>query len=122
MHLEKIRAWLKLEELSSEEILAALFELTETEAQAYFMLLRKPMSVQYLCTKTRKDRTTAQRVLQKLVSHGLAHRIVEKKRGGGINYIYKPIQLLDLKDKMLGMVDSWSAFIKEKIKEIGVHR
>jgi len=122
MHLEKIRAWLKLEELSSEEILAALFELTETEAQAYFTLLRKPMSVQDLCTKTRKDRTTAQRVLQKLVSHGLAHRIVEKKRGGGINYIYKPIPLLDLKDKMLGMVDSWSAFIKEKIKEIGVHR
>jgi len=118
MHLEKIQAWLKLEETSPEEMLAALFELNETESKAYFALLRKPMSVQELCNKMRKDRTTAQRVLQDLVNKGLAHRIVEKKKGGGINYIYKPISLSDTKEKMDKMVDSWAGFMRHKIREM----
>ena len=118
MHLEKIRAWLKMEEMSAEGILAALYELTETESKAYFTLLRGPMSVQEVCNRLRKDRTTAQRALQKLVHKGLAHRIVEKKKGGGINYVYKPISLTELKMGMDQMVDSWGALVKEKIKDI----
>jgi predicted transcriptional regulator len=118
MHLEKIQAWLRLSEMDSEGIVAALFELTETEAKAYFMLLKKQMSVQDLCNKMRKDRTTAQRVLQKLVHKGLAHRVVVRKKGGGINYTYKPISLMETKDKMQEMVDSWSNFLKSRIKSI----
>jgi predicted transcriptional regulator len=118
MHLEKIQAWLKLEEMPSEKLLAALYDLTETEAKAYFALIKGPMTVQELCTRFRKDRTTAQRVLQKLVRSGLAHRVVEKKKGGGINYVYKPISLTELKIDMERKVDSWCAFIKEKIKSI----
>ena len=118
MHLEKIQAWLKLEETSPEQMLAALFELNETESKAYFSLLRKPMSVQGLCNKIRKDRTTAQRVLQGLVNKGLAHRIVEKKKNGGINYVYKPISLSDAKEKMDKVVDSWAGFMRHKIREI----
>lgn len=118
MHFEKIQTWLKMEGMSAEEILAALYELTETESKAYFTLLKGPMSVQELCIKVRKDRTTAQRALQKLVHKGLAHRVVEKKKGGGINYVYKPISLTELKTNMGQMVDSWGAFVKEKIKDI----
>jgi len=118
MHLEKIQAWLKMEEMSEEGILAALYELTETEAKAYFVLLRRPMTVRELCNRLRKDRTTAQRVLQRLVHKGLAHRVVEKRNGGGINYIYKPISLTELKANMDRMVDSWGALVKERIKDI----
>lgn len=118
MHLDRIQAWLKMDEMSPEEVLAALYELTETESRAYFALIRKPMSVQELCNRFRKDRTTAQRVLQKLVHKGLAHRVVEKKGTGGINYVYKPISLTELKINMEHTVDSWSALMREKIHDI----
>ena len=118
MHLEKIQAWLKMEEMPPEDMLAALYELNGTEAKAYFTLVRGPMSVQEVCNRLRKDRTIAQRALQRLVHKGLAHRVVEKKRGGGINYVYKPISLTELKINMDQMVDSWGALVKEKIKDI----
>ena len=118
MHLEKINAWLKLEEMSQEEIVSALFGLTDTETKAYFTLLRESISVQGLSRKIKVDRTTSQRVLQTLINEGLAHRVVERKKKGGINYIYTPMPFADLKDRMGNMVDSWSAFIKKKIEEM----
>jgi predicted transcriptional regulator len=118
MHLDKIQAWLKLEETTPEEILAALFELTETEAKAYFLLTRRQLTVHELCTKMRKDRTTAQRVLQNLVDKGLAHRIVERSKAKSKNYTYRPILLMDLKYRMNEIIDNWSAFMKERIKNM----
>lgn len=120
MHmLETVRVWSKLDSLKKHEILSQIYKLTEAETDAYFHLLTEDnVNVNELAMALEKDRTTAQRILAKLVNEQLAHRKKINLANGGIKYIYEAVPFYNIKHEMIKRLDAWHSLSKTKIYEL----
>lgn len=114
--IDKINAWLILEELEKHEMLAHLYGITETDALAYFHILgENTLNLQEIAEKLGKDRTTAQKTVKKLVKHDLVHRRKINLTKGGIKYSYEAMPFSLVKDKMKEKLDTWHSTAHSKI-------
>ena len=114
--IDKINAWLALEDLEKHEMLAHLYGITETDAQAYFHLLGEDtLNIQEIADKLGRDRTTAQKTVKKLVEHDLVHRRKINLTKGGIKYCYEALPFSLIKGKMLDKLDTWHSTAKSKV-------
>ena len=117
--LDKISLWLEIEELQKHEMLARIYGISETDAQAYFTILEEnTLTLKELTKKLNKDRTTAQKTMKKLVENGLVHRRKINLTKGGIKYSYEAVPFSLVKEKMIERVNTWKTIAENKINEI----
>ena len=117
--LDKISLWLEIEDMQKHEMLAHLYGISETDAQAYFHILEENiMTLKELTEKLGKDRTTAQKTIKKLVENGLVHRRKINLTKGGIKYSYEAVPFSLVKEKMIEKVNAWQSVAINKINDI----
>ncbi len=117
--IDKINLWLEIEEMQKQEILAHIYGISETDAQAYFTILEEnTLTLKELTEKLNKDRTTMQKTMKKLVEKGLVHRRRINLIKGGIKYSYEAVPFSLVKEKMIERVNAWKTIAENKINEI----
>jgi len=117
--IDKISLWLEMQELQKHEMLAHLFNLSETDSLAYFHILgENNLNLQEIAKKLSKDRTTAQKTVKKLVEQGLVHRRKINLTKGGIKYSYEAVPFSIVKQKMLEKVNDWHSIAINKINKV----
>ena len=108
MTLEEMRSYLVAPEIEPRQLLRCALAVRSSEIQAYFALLsEKRVRVEDMARKLRKSRATAQRLLQDLVSKGLAIRAESFIGRGGYLYEYRAVPPEKVKENMKKIIDEW---------------
>lgn len=88
-----------------QDIMWRLYDLTESEMEVYFCLLKNQMStVDNLATILDKDRSGIQRALEKLMEEELAKRYYRIVGKGGYAYRYEAKNFENLKKEMVELI------------------
>ncbi|MCD6448765.1 MAG: ArsR family transcriptional regulator [Thermoplasmata archaeon] len=96
-----------------------LFNIGENEIKIYKILLEREMRVGEIVEIVRKDRSTIQRCLKKLMECGMVKR--EKKiieDGGGYYYVYSGISPNELKEWLQKCIERWYSGMKEAVENL----
>ena len=108
MTLEEMRSYLVAPEIEPRQLLRCALAVRSSEIQAYFALLsEKRVRVEDMARKLGKSRATAQRLLQDLVSKGLAIRAESFIGRGGYLYEYRAVPPEKVKKAMKRIIDEW---------------
>ncbi len=113
----------KLRELFSEEttfhhILRCVLNLTPSEIEVYLALHQHPnVGVDELAEVIGKDRSGIYRSLQSLMEKGLVEREYRILKHGGYKYLYVPIPIENLKEKLRIELESWFQKLNEVVEE-----
>ena len=99
------------------DLLCCAFGLRNSELDVYFSLISGPKTVEQIAERIRKDRSTVQRVLNKLHSKGLAKRDTHKIQRGGYFYEYSAEKSEIVRDQILSQLEEWYAATKSFLKE-----
>jgi len=89
------------------DLLCCAFGLRNSELDVYFSLISGPKSVEQIAERIGKDRSTVQRVLNKLHSKGLARRDTHKIQRGGYYYEYSAEETDVVRDQILTQLEDW---------------
>jgi len=89
------------------DLLCCAFGLRNSELDVYFSLISGPKSVEQIAQRIKKDRSTVQRVLNKLHSKGLARRDTHKIQRGGYYYEYSAEETEVVRDQILTQLEDW---------------
>ena len=89
------------------DLLCCAFGLRNSELDVYFSLISGPKTVEQIAERIRKDRSTVQRVLNKLHSKGLAKRDTHKIQRGGYFYEYSAEETEIVRDQILEQLEEW---------------
>jgi len=108
MSLEEMHSYLVAPEIEPKQLLRCALAVRSSEIQAYFALLGgKRVRVEDMARKLGKSRATAQRLLQDLVSKGLAIRAESFIGRGGYLYEYRAVPPEKVKETMKRIIDEW---------------
>lgn len=102
-----------------ENVFKCLFNAGKKEIELYKILLKGSKRVDELCKLLGKDRSTVQRMLNKLVKCGMVKR--EKRiirNGGGYYFIYKAISPRKLKKWLEECIENWHKEMKDALKNL----
>ena len=103
------------EEPTFSQILKCVFGITPSEVEVYLALFRHPESgVDEIADLIHKDRSGVYRSLQSLLEKGLVERDYRILKQGGYKYLYQPVPLEELKEKLKKELRLWF----EKLNEI----
>jgi len=94
------------------DLLCCAFGLRSSEIDIYFSLLGGTRSVEDLETIIDRDRSTVQRILQKLDHKGLVERKKKRIERGGYFYVYRAISTEAVKQQVLDQLEHWYAATK----------
>jgi len=89
------------------DLLCCAFGLRNSELDVYFSLISGPKTVEQIAERIGKDRSTVQRVLNKLYSKGLAKREMETIDRGGYFYTYSAEETEIVRDQILTQLEDW---------------
>ena len=89
------------------DLLCCAFGLRSSEIDVYFSLLGGTRTVEDLEGKIDRDRSTVQRILQKLDSKGLIEREKKRIERGGYFYVYRAISTEAVKQQILEQLEHW---------------
>ena len=89
------------------DLLCCAFGLRNSELDVYFSLISGPKTVEQIAERIGKDRSTVQRVLNKLHSKGLAKRDTHKIQRGGYFYEYSAEETEIVRDQILLQLEEW---------------
>jgi predicted transcriptional regulator len=89
------------------DLLCCAFGLRNSELDVYFSLMSGPKSVEQIAERIGKDRSTVQRVLNKLHSKGLAKRDTRNIQRGGYYYEYSAEDSDIIRDQILQQLEEW---------------
>ena len=89
------------------DLLCCAFGLRSSELDVYFSLISGPKTVEQIAERISKDRSTVQRVLNKLHSKGLAKRDTHKIQRGGYFYEYSAEETEIVRDQILVQLEEW---------------
>jgi len=90
------------------DLLCCAFGLRSTELDVYFKgLISGPKTVEQIAERIGKDRSTVQRVLNKLHSKGLAKREMNTIDRGGYYYTYSAEKSEIIRDQILTQLEGW---------------
>ena len=88
-------------------MLCCAFGLRDSELDVYFSLLSGLRSVEDISEKVGKDRSTVQRVLNKLHTKGLVVRETQNIPRGGYFYEYRAVESDQIRDQILAQLEEW---------------
>ena len=100
-------------------VFKCLFNAGKREIEIYKILLKGSKRVDEICKIVGKDRSTVQRILNKLVKCKIVRR--EKriiKNGGGYYFIYKAVPPDKLKKWLEECIEDWKKEMKEALKNL----
>jgi predicted transcriptional regulator len=89
------------------DLLCCAFGLHDSEIDAYFCLLSGPHTVESISSVIMRDRSTTQRILNKLRKKGLIEREVQHIAKGGYYYVYRAVSTETVRKQMLTQLDKW---------------
>jgi len=90
------------------DLLCCAFGLRNSELDVYFELISGPKTVKQIAERIKRDRSTVQRVLNKLHSKGLVMRNTHKiQRGGGYYYEYSAEDTEVVREQILVQLEEW---------------
>ncbi|MGY5859796.1 MAG: helix-turn-helix domain-containing protein [Candidatus Thorarchaeota archaeon] len=89
------------------DLLCCAFGLRNSELDVYFSLISGPKTVEQIAERIDKDRSTVQRVLNKLHTKGLAKRDTHKIQRGGYYYEYSAEETEIVRDQILMQLEEW---------------
>ena len=89
------------------DLLCCAFGLRNSELDVYFSLISGPKTVEEIAERIGKDRSTVQRVLNRLHSKGLAKREMETIDRGGYYYTYSAEETEIIRDQILAQLEEW---------------
>ncbi|MFQ6050953.1 MAG: helix-turn-helix domain-containing protein [Candidatus Hydrothermarchaeota archaeon] len=100
MGFEDLRSIISNRDLTLRDAMQCLLDLRPIEIEAYFALREGSKDVKSLAESINRNRSSAQRILQNLVSKGLAYRKSLSKDEGGYYYKYYASPEEGIKKKM----------------------
>ncbi len=89
------------------DLLCCAFGLRNSELDVYFSLISGPKTVEDIADRIGKDRSTVQRVLNKLHSKGLVKRETKTIQRGGYFYEYHAEDTEVVRDQILAQLEDW---------------
>ena len=99
------------------DLLCCAFGLRNSELDVYFSLISGPKTVEQIAERIGKDRSTVQRVLNRLHSKGLANRNTRTIERGGYFYEYSAEESETVRDQILVQLEEWYQATKSFLKE-----
>ncbi len=97
------------------QILKCVLGITPSEVEVYLTLFRHPESgVDEIAEIINKDKSGVYRSLQSLLEKGLVRRDYRILKQGGYKYLYRPVSIEKLKEKLKGELRLWY----EKLNQI----
>lgn len=99
------------------DLLCCAFGLRNSELDVYFSLISGPKTVEQISERIGKDRSTVQRVLNKLHDKGLAKRDTHRISRGGYFYKYSAEESEVIRDQILVQLEEWYRATKSFLKE-----
>ncbi len=116
----------RLRELFSSEttfhhILKCVLNLTPSEIEVYIALHQHPnVGVDELANIVGKDRSGVYRSLQSLMEKGLVEREYRILKHGGYKYLYTPIPIENLKEKLRVELENWFKKLNEVVEDFSL--
>ncbi len=89
------------------DLLCCAFGLRSTEIDAYFALISGPKTVKEIASRIGRDRSTVQRVIQKLVNKGLIESEERTFDRGGFYHVYRAISPDEVREEILTRLERW---------------
>jgi predicted transcriptional regulator len=89
------------------DLLCCAFGLRNSELDVYFSLISGPKTVEQIAEKIGKDRSTIQRVLNKLHSKGLVKRETQRIDRGGYFFEYSAVSSEVVREQILTQLEDW---------------
>ena len=89
------------------DLLCCAFGLRSSEIDTYFSLISGPKTVEQITDIIGKDRSTVQRVLNKLHKKNLVERVTHYIERGGYYYEYSAKSTEDVREEILAQLDEW---------------
>lgn len=89
------------------DLLCCAFGLRNNELDVYFSLVSGPKTVEQIAERIGKDRSTVQRVLNKLHSKGLARRQSRPIERGGYFFEYSAASTEIVREEILARLEDW---------------
>ena len=101
-----------------EDVMQCFFNLNEFEINVYLKLVKKgPQKTDDLAESIGKDKTTAYRALQKLISCGLCFRETKTIERGGYFHVYSAVSPAIVKMKIQNCMEQWNVSMKKALDE-----
>jgi len=99
------------------DLLCCAFGLRNSELDVYFDLISGPKTVEQIAERIKRDRSTVQRVLNKLHSKGLVMRNTHKIQRGGYYYEYSAEETEVVRNQILVQLEEWYTATKSFLIE-----
>ncbi len=99
------------------DLLCCAFGLRNSELDVYFELISGPKTVEKIAERIKRDRSTVQRVLNKLHSKGLVMRNTHKIQRGGYYYEYSAEDTEVVRNQILTQLEEWYTATKSFLIE-----
>ena len=99
------------------DLLCCAFGLRNSELDVYFDLISGPKTVEQIAERIKRDRSTVQRVLNKLHSKGLVMRNTHKIQRGGYYYEYSAEETEVVRNQILAQLEEWYTATKSFLIE-----
>lgn len=101
------------------DIAKCVLGLKNLDLETYRLLVsRGQMTAEELGEHLNRERSTAYRALQNLMSCGLVYRETKTIEGGGYYYVYLALDPCKMKDMIQDNIDSWYEKMKVMIEDI----
>jgi len=108
MNIKEFPSMFFNEKIKPKELMKCILGLRSNEVEAYMKLLNfKSITVEEFAEKINRGRSTVQKLLQDLVSKGLAVRVETPIKRGGRIYEYSPVPLELVKKRMKEVFEEW---------------
>ncbi len=89
------------------DLLCCAFGLRNSELDVYFSLISGPKTVEQIAERIGKDRSSVQRVLNRLHSKGLAKRESHRIERGGYFFKYTAVSADAVREQILVRLEDW---------------
>ena len=99
------------------DLLCCAFGLRNSEIDTYFSLISGPKTVEQISELIEKDRSTVQRVLNKLHKKNLVERTTHYIERGGYFYEYSAKSTEEVRKEILAQLDEWYEATKSFLLE-----
>ena len=99
------------------DLLCCAFGLRNSELDVYFELISGSKNVEQIAERINRDRSTVQRVLNKLHSKGLVMRDTHKIQRGGYYYEYSAEDTEIVRNQILAQLEEWYTATKSFLIE-----
>jgi predicted transcriptional regulator len=117
MELHNLKEANQMENLSCDDILQCMLGVNELDTHIILALEKNPKTIQEIAQETRRDRTTIQRAVAKLLAMSIIHR-KSKSSGKGRKYVYHAIAREQLTHLLLEDLDKCYRKIRSQIMQL----